>query len=393
MKITHLEYDWNNNAKPVFSWCNDIEENALEQIRNLSRHPVVYNHIAVMPDCHIGYGMPIGGVISCENALIPNAVGVDIGCGMLVKKTTLRNVDIEDIKKVMGEIRESVPVGREWHKTPIENNLIMPCKINKIMGQEEGNIDYQLGTLGGGNHFIEIQKDKYDNIWFMIHTGSRNFGKKVCDHYNELAIKRNVMWHSNVDPKWNLAFLPIGTPEAGAYIEEMKFALEFAKENRRLIANAVENAFIEVFEDVRFYLECDVHHNYAALENHYGKNVWVHRKGAVRAREGDVVIVPGSMGTSSYIGKGLGNPKSFNSCSHGAGRVMSRSEASRVLTEGECNEAMKGIVFGRWGNDRKGNKDFGEAPQAYKNIDEVICAESDLMKPIIKLTPIGVIKG
>lgn len=377
---------------PIKSWCKNIEEGAYKQAINLANHPVIFRHVALMPDCHQGYGMPIGGVIACKNAIIPNAVGVDIGCGMRAVRTSLAFISVDSIKTIMGLIREKVPVGFKHHDKAQENDLIMPGTMYPIMRQEEGHIDYQLGTLGGGNHFIEIQKGNDGYVWFMIHSGSRNFGKKVCDYYNKIAKNLNSKWHSKVEESWDLAFLPIGSMEAKEYIEEMRFALNFAKENRRLISVQVELAFFQITKCC-FDKGLDIHHNYASHENHFKQNVWIHRKGATSARQGQLGIIPGSMGTPSYIVKGLGNAESFMSCSHGAGRKMGRRAASRQLTVVDCNKAMDGIVFGRWGTDRKGNIDLGEAPQAYKNIDEVIEAELDLIKPLIKLMPLGVIKG
>lgn len=292
-------------------------------------------------------------------------------------------------------MREKVPVGFKRHKEPQKNNLVMPGECGPVMSREEGKIDYQVGTLGGGNHFIEIQESDDGHIWYMIHSGSRNFGKQVCDYYNAWAAELNSTWRSKAEDYKDLAFLPIGTQEARAYIIEMKFALEFAKENREQIANRVEEAFREVIGH-DFSLcgdDLDVHHNYARVENHYGQNVWVHRKGATSAKLDERGIIPGSMGTPSYIVEGLGNIESFKSCSHGAGRKMGRAEASRTLDVAECDKAMEGVTFGRWGIDRKGRIDLGEAPQAYKDIDAVIKAQLDLIDPVVKLRPLGVIKG
>ncbi len=389
-----------NSRIPIKSWCSNIEEGALDQIKNLAMHPVLSKHIAIMPDCHLGYGMPIGGVIACKNAIIPNAVGVDISCGVRVVKTNICcNDDLESynkfkihLKDIVGLIREKVPIGFNHHKNPQQNNLIMPSTIYPVMKQEKGKIDTQIATLGGGNHFIELQKGDDNYIWFMLHTGSRNLGKKICDYYNELAKKLNKLWYSEIKEEWDLAFLPIGTEEARAYIEEMKFAMLFAEENRRLISERVKESFLE-FVECCFDDDIDVKHNYARIENHFDENLWIHRKGAISAKLDEIGIIPGSMGTSSYIVKGLGNRDSFTSCSHGAGRKMGRSEASKVLTEKEVDKAMEGILFGRWNKSRNGNIDLGEAPQAYKDIDEVIKDELDLIVPIRKLKPLAVIKG
>lgn len=392
MKVINYEH----SEIPIHSWCEDIEDEALGQALNLSQHPVVFHHIALMPDSHFGFGVPIGCVMACIDAVIPNAVGVDISCGMRAVKTSLRVESLtynkKPLKKILNLIEKTVPVGYDHHKQPQKNNLVLPEVMYTITNREEGNLDKQLCTLGGGNHFIEIQAGDDGHIWFMIHCGSRNFGKKICDYYNNEAKKLNRRWCSEVDEKWDLAFLPIGSYEAKAYIEEMKVAMAFAEENRRLISERVKEAFKDTI-DCDFYKDLDINHNYATIEHHFGRNVWVHRKGATSAKEGQKGIIPGSMGTSSYIVEGLGNRDSFNSCSHGAGRVMGRLEASRKLKEEDCNKAMDGIIFKGWGKNRKGNVDLGEAPQAYKNIEDVMKSQKDLVTPIVKLKPLGVVKA
>jgi len=380
---------------PIKSWCKDIEHNTLQQAINLSIHPAIFHHIGLMSDAHLGFGVPIGCVMACKDAIIPNAVGSDISCGVRCVKTTLHVKSFYNpptIKKILDIIKQKVPVGYTWHKIHQKNNLILPGTMHTITSREEGNLALQLGTLGGGNHFIEIQAGDDDHIYFMIHCGSRNFGKKICDYYNNEAKKLNKRWHSKVNEKWDLAFLPIGTYEARAYIEEMKIAMTFAEENRRLISERIKEAFTDVI-DCNFYKDLDINHNYAVVENHFGQNVWVHRKGAICVRKGQKGIIPGSMGTYSYIVEGLGNPDSFNSCSHGAGRSMGRLEASRSLDVNECNKSMTGIIFDGWGTNRKGNINLGEAPQAYKDIEEVMELQKDLVVPIVKLKPLGVVKA
>ena len=381
---------------PIKSWCRDIEDGAYAQALNLSSHPTVYHHVALMPDCHQGYGMPIGGVIAVTDAVIPNAVGVDIGCGMLAVKTNLESLSIPEVKKIMGAIRELVPVGFSRHKKQQDSKLMpdIPLQVDRvpISFNEYNSALFQLGTLGGGNHFIELQMGDDGYVWFMIHSGSRNIGFKVAKRYNEVAIKLNESFHSSTPKEHGLAFLPRGTEEYEKYMAEMNFCLDFAKANRDLMADRV----MDVLEDqtnARFTVTYNIHHNYARLENHFDKNVIVHRKGATSAYKGQIGIIPGSMGTSSFIVKGKGNLESFQSCSHGAGRAMSRTQASKTLSEEECNAAMEGIVFGRWGRDRKDNVDLGEAPQAYKDINEVIKAQLDLIEPVVTLKPLGVIKG
>jgi len=383
-----------NQKIPIKSWCKDVEDGAMLQAINLSNHPVLFKHVALMPDCHQGYGMPIGGVIACNHAIIPNAVGVDIGCGMSAIKTDFfsSSITVENIKKIIGLVRESIPVGFDHNKEDQQWDGFDNIPDIPIVRQELSSAKKQLGTLGGGNHFIEIQKGDDGFIWLMVHSGSRNFGYKIAKEYHEKALTLCNKWYSNIPDK-ELAFLPIETQEAKEYFECMQYALKFAAKNRNIIMDKFMSAVKKVLACDFVNSEINIHHNYAVWENHFGNNVIIHRKGSTSAKIGEKGIIPGSMGTSSYIVEGLGNPESFNSCSHGAGRIMGRSEASRRLTQKECDKAMNGIVYSRWGQDRKGNPDFGEAPQAYKNIEDVISSELDLIKPLVKLQPLGVIKG
>jgi len=385
---------------PIQAWLDaedmsdfDIKfSNVITQALNASNHPLAFHHIALMPDAHLGMSVPIGSVMPCKDGLIPAAVGSDIGCGMLSVKTSLTGITDHEIRDIIGLIYKIVPVGFNWRENPIS---FSPDKMGSgvILKEQMANMGLQLGTLGGGNHFIEIQRDDLGRIYFMIHCGSRNFGKKVCDHYMGKANDLNELWHSEVDPKWDLGFLPIGSREAREYIDDMKAALNFAELNRHLISEEVKKAFREVVGNCTFEDAIDIHHNYAALENHYGHNVWVHRKGATSAKKGEIGIIPGSMGTASYIVEGLGNRESFCSCSHGAGRVMGRMGASRKLTLEECDRSMEGVFHRTWTKNKSGIYDFGEAPQAYKNIEDVMKNQEDLVKPLVKLYPLGVVKG
>jgi len=378
---------------PIKSWCDPIDDNALAQAMNLARHPAMVNHVALMPDCHQGYGMPIGGVIACKDVVIPNAVGVDIGCGMGAVKTDLpaETMTHDKITSIMGRIREVIPVGFKRHTLPQPWDRWTDAPDIKVVQQQIKNAKYQLGTLGGGNHFVEIQQGDDGAVWLMIHSGSRNFGKQIADAYHNKALELCQTWHVDL-PHKDLAFLPVKTTDAEEYIAAMNYALDFAAENRRLMMERAAHCITEVI-DCGFDDPVNIHHNYAALENHFGENVWIHRKGATAAHAEQKGIIPGSMGTPSYIVEGLGNPESFTSCSHGAGRKMGRNQASRTLTREACDKAMEGIVFGRWNKDRKGRVDFGEAPQAYKDIESVIESQLDLIKPLVKLRPLGVIKG
>jgi len=378
---------------PIFSWCNDIEEQALIQAKNLTKLPFIYKHVCLMPDAHSGYGMPIGGVIACNNVVIPNAVGVDIGCGMCAVKTDKIDISTDDIKKVLVEIRKLVPMGFKHHDKPQKWDGFSAAPKIPIIQKELQSARHQLGTLGGGNHFIEIQKDNDGFIWIMAHSGSRNFGLKIAKEYNALAQKLCKRWYSNIPEQKGedgLAFLPFGSMEANDYMFAMNYALKFAKANRsQILANVIE-AFNSIIPNCSYTLPIDIHHNYARWENHFGKNVIVHRKGATSAKEGEIGVIPGSQGTASYIVKGKGNPKSFTSCSHGAGRKMSRTKAKNELClEDEIAKLNKLKIV----HSVRNTSDLDEASGAYKDIDIVMEEQNDLVEIVTKLTPLGVVKA
>lgn len=384
------------NDRPVKIWTDDVEESAMQQIENLCTLPFLYHHLAIMPDVHAGMGMPIGGVLACVDAVIPNAVGVDIGCGMCAVKTNWRVEDISSEvlrKQIMRGIRERIPLGMDHHKErQDESYLPQGHDIDKltVVKAQYISAQRQVGTLGGGNHFIELQRDEQGMLWIMIHSGSRNLGKQVGDHYNKLAVMLNERWHSVVKPELRLAFLPLRTQEFNDYWAEMQYCVEFALCNRRLIMERIQEVIADALPGIKFEPMINIAHNYAAWEHHYGKNVIVHRKGATLAREGIVGIIPGSQGTASYIVEGLGNPDSFNSCSHGAGRLMSRTAAVKTLSlEDEVKKLdEQGIVHAI-----RSQRDLEEAAGAYKDIEQVINNELDLVKILTRLLPIAVIKG
>ena len=406
MKVLNKE----NYKVPVFSWCPEIEENTMEQIDNLAQLPFLHKRVCIMPDTHFGYGMPIGGVIATKGVIIPNAVGVDIGCGMCAVKTSLTEIDTETLKKIMGEIRKAIPVGFNKHKEEQDEQL-MP-NIEKafynwefgmpIIATEYNNAKKSLGTLGGGNHFIEIQKGDDERIWIMIHSGSRNLGLKVANHYNKLAIELNAKYYSQVPKEWELAFLPIDSEEGQAYIREMQYCVEFALANRKLMMERIVDIFRTiVWSDEKYSQEdldnfnsstemINIAHNYASQENHFGQNVWVHRKGATQANKGQIGIIPGSQGTSSYIVEGLGNKESFESCSHGAGRVLGRKQAEKTL---DLEKEIKILDDQNIIHSIRGKHDLDEATSCYKNIDEVMENQKDLIKIKVKLKPLAVVKG
>ena len=384
------------NNRPVKIWTNDVEETAMRQIENLTTLPFLHHHLAIMPDVHAGMGMPIGGVLACDGAVIPNAVGVDIGCGMCAVKTNWKMEDLPPNvirKEIMKGIRARIPLGMEHHKEAQDAKYLpQGHDIDKmeIVKRRQHSILHEVGTLGGGNHFIELQKDEEGNLWIMIHSGSRNLGKQVGDYYNKIAVSLNEKWHSVVSPEIRLPFLPHGTREFGAYWNEMKYCIDFALCNRRLMMERIQEVIADSLKGIEFEPMINIAHNYAAFEHHFGKDVIVHRKGATLAREGVIGIIPGSQGTASYIVEGLGNPDSFCSCSHGAGRVLSRKAAIKTLDMNAevRNLEAKGIIHAIRCQD-----DMQEASGAYKDIDTVIANESDLVKVKTKLLPVAVVKG
>lgn len=389
---------------PVKLFLDDIEDGAMEQVKHLAQLPFAYHHVAIMPDSHQGYGMPIGGVLATKDVIIPNAVGVDIGCGMCAVKTSLTELSVDKLKEIMGKIREVVPVGFNHQKEKQEDYLMPSLADAKgrypIVVKEYQAALSQIGTLGGGNHFIEIQKGSDGHIWIMIHSGSRNFGLQIAKYYNDLAVALNEKWHSTIPKEWELAFLPVDSEEGKAYIQEMQYAVDFALANRKLMMDRIMKVFSDVINPLNEYDQeigsvtfepmINIAHNYASLEHHFGQDVWVHRKGATLARIDTIGIIPGSQGTHSYIVKGKGNPESFESCSHGAGRKMGRKEACRSLNLEEEQKKLndQGIVHGI-----RSIKDLDEASGAYKDIDVVMKNQTELVDILVELTPMGVIKG
>lgn len=384
------------NDIPVKIWAKTVDPHAFKEISNLSTLPFVYHHLAFMPDVHGGKGMPIGGVLATKNVVIPNAVGVDIGCGMCAVKTNLRVEDIssEVLRKgIMRGIRSRIPLGMDHHKGR-QDEALMPQGFDVdslwVVSHQYVSATRQIGTLGGGNHFIELQRDSEGYMWIMIHSGSRNLGLQVGEYYNKIAKELNSRWYSNIDPEIQMHFLPLKTKEFKDYWDEMNYCIQFAFCSRSLMMERIKEVIADCIPEAKFEPMINIAHNYAAWENHFGENVIVHRKGAVRAREGEVGIIPGSQGTKSYIVEGLGNPDAFMSSSHGAGRVMSRTEAVRTLSlQGEIEKLeSRGIIHAI-----RCQKDLEEAASAYKDIDEVMANQADLVKITTSLEPIAVIKG
>ncbi|MCL2254225.1 MAG: RtcB family protein [Lachnospiraceae bacterium] len=399
---------------PIKMWLpdeSDADALCMEQAYHLANLPFIHKWVSLMPDTHAGMGMPIGGVIAALGVIIPNAVGVDIGCGMAFVGTDIKVDEIREImtangpliKVIISDILRNIPVGFNRHKD-IQSCTALDIALES-MEKYEANAElcnqieagfYQAGTLGGGNHFIELQEDNEGYLGIMIHSGSRNFGKQVCDYFHNTARLLNQKWKSEVPDEWRLAFLPVDSLEGRQYINWMNLALDFAAENRTKMMLAVRSIIekqLRKHTNITFSYtdEINCHHNYAALEHHYGKNVWVHRKGATRAGAGELAVIPGAMGSYSYIVEGLGNEMSFCSSSHGAGRRYSRKGAMQNFSTEEViiDLQKQGVYLGK----HKKNDVAEESRFAYKDIDEVMENQKDLVKAVKKLKTVGVVKG
>ncbi len=392
---------------PIKGWTQGVpvELSAVEQLRNVANLPFIWKHVAVMPDVHWGMGATVGSVIPTKGAIIPAAVGVDIGCGMCAVRTTLTADRLPDnLSDMRSAIEQTVPVGGpgttgSWQE---DGRHGMPASIasawcileptyeaivEKYPKARNRRTGVQLGTLGTGNHFIEVCLDEEDRVWFMLHSGSRGLGNAIGRHFINAA-KREMECHFIHLPDKDLAYIVEGSTLFDDYVEAVSFAQRFAKVNRELMMGRVMGmvrARLPHFNTDKTVIDC--HHNYVARENHFGANVWVTRKGAVRAREGDLGIIPGSMGARSFIVRGKGNAESFHSCSHGAGRRMSRGEARRTFTLEDHAEATAGVEC------RKDAGVIDETPGAYKDIDAVMAAQTDLVDVVHTLRQIVCVKG
>lgn len=396
-----------SNGKPIKAWTRGVpvEDSAKQQLRNLSGLPFIHSHVAVMPDVHWGMGATIGSVIATKAAIIPAAVGVDIGCGMMAVETTLTASDLPDsLLAIRTSIERAVPHGfvttpgraikGGWHVAP--NSAITRYRSlgerHAEMVAKHPKIDHkspisQMGTLGGGNHFIEVCLDERDTLWVMLHSGSRGPGNIIGRYFIEKA-KEDMRRHFINLPDKDLAYLVEGSELFDDYFEALDWAQEYALENRNQMMEAVLRVLrehLKPFAIGKHAVNC--HHNYVARENHFGENVMVTRKGAVRAREGDLGIIPGSMGARSFIVRGKGNKDSFCSCSHGAGRAMSRGDAVRRFTVEDHIKATKGIEC------RKDKDVIDETPAAYKDIDAVMAAQADLIEIVHTLRQVVCVKG
>jgi tRNA-splicing ligase RtcB len=394
-----IHFDAHRQRVPVWSWCRDEDPGARQQALEVSAHPASHHHVALMPDAHQGFGMPIGGVAALTDEVSPNMVGVDIACGMLAARVDLpaERLGTKDLEAILADVRALIPMGfshRQDGQCRADAKALLTAHAESLAGVVAGRdmvtqeaVMAQLGTLGGGNHFLEIQADEAGNLWLMLHSGSRNLGKRVCEMYHRLAVdhcrRRRI-----VLPNPQLASLPTDTPEGRSYLTLMHFCLDFSRRNREIMLSLMLQALARrIGREAAAAETFNIHHNYAALEIHYGATVWIHRKGATAARAGEYGIIPGSMGTRSYIVRGKGNPASFASCSHGAGRVMSRQAAKRTLALDDFRSAMDGIVC------RCRRDLLDEAPMAYKNIATVMDAQRDLVEVVHELRPLAVEKG
>ncbi len=382
--------------KPILLWLDNIDSQTMEQAVNLANLPFIHHHIAIMPDAHVGYGMPIGGIAATIERVIPNAVGVDIGCGVCAVQTSLENIKKSALKSILSSVRQRIPTGFKHHKKA-RNSSLMPEPTEgvalsrlPVISKEFQNGLFQLGTLGGGNHFIEIQKGDDNHIWIMIHSGSRNIGYQVAKHYNRIAVEKCKRKGDKLSVKWQLCSLPASSTEGRNYLREMNYCASFAANNRKEMMKGIQEILNENYPDIAFSPAIDIAHNYAATEQHFGREVIVHRKGATRTAAGEPGIIPGSQGSTSYIVRGKGNPESFCSCSHGAGRKLGRKQARRQL---DLKEEIARLERQNILHSVRGKRDLDEAAGAYKNIEKVMSSQQDLVDIVIALTPLAVIKA
>jgi tRNA-splicing ligase RtcB (3'-phosphate/5'-hydroxy nucleic acid ligase) len=401
------------NGVPVKAWTQGValEDAAREQLENTARLPIVFSHVAVMPDVHYGIGATIGSVVPTLRAIIPAAVGVDIGCGMIACKTSLRAEDLPDSLAVLrSEIEKAVPHGsapkqrrqfgsnREvgaWSTPPTEADVAWAALKDEFdaicldyPSLKNTNNHRHMGTLGGGNHFVEICLDTEGAVWIMLHSGSRGVGGAMGQLFINLA-KKDAELHQRNLPDKDLAYLEEGSQYFADYVRGVSWAQRFAKANREVMMGrtigALKKVVAKPFETHLEAINC--HHNYVQKETHFGQEVYVTRKGAVSAKVGELGIIPGSMGAKSFIVRGKGNPESFNSCSHGAGRSMSRTKAKKLFTVEDQIRATEGVEC------RKDAEVIDEIPMAYKDIDAVMAAQSDLVEVVYTLKQIVCVKG
>ena len=402
-EFTHVE-----GGVPIKSWTRGVpvDDKARDQLARAAKMPFIFKHVAAMPDVHVGIGATVGSVIPTKGAVIPAAVGVDIGCGMMAARTSLLAHDLPDnLEAIRSAIEQAVPHGRDvgrgkrdkgsWGAPPpaiVDAWATMVKRFEAICAKfprlKNTNNLVHLGTLGTGNHFIELCLDQEARVWVMLHSGSRGVGNAIGTFFIELAKADMRKWHINL-PDEDLAYFPEGTDHFDDYVEAVGWAQDYAALNRRMMmANVIAALRGQITKPFDAELEAvNCHHNYVTRENHFGENVLVTRKGAVRAAKGVLGIIPGSMGAKSFIVRGLGNPESFNSCSHGAGRIMSRNEAKRLVTLDEHVRDTEGVEC------RKDAGVIDETPRAYKPIEAVMAAQADLVEIVHTLKQVVCVKG
>ncbi|ATU63123.1 RtcB family protein [Piscinibacter gummiphilus] len=393
---------------PLKMWTRGVpvEPEAKQQLANTARLPIVFKHVAAMPDVHLGIGATVGSVVPTLKAIIPAAVGVDIGCGMMAAKTTLRAEDLPDnLGPLRSAIERAVPHGSSpkrsgrdrgsWENPPervdavwaqLADEFDVLCELHPRL--RNTNNRKHLGTLGTGNHFIEVCLDEEGAVWFMLHSGSRGVGNAIGTHFIELA-KKDAEQHQRNLPDQDLAYFEEGARYFGDYVRAVSWAQTFAQRNREvMMANLIATVRTVITKPFESHVEAvNCHHNYVQKEHHFGEDVFVTRKGAVSAKRGEMGIIPGSMGARSYIVRGLGNPESFESCSHGAGRVMSRTKAKKLFTVEDHVKATEGVEC------RKDADVVDEIPMAYKDIDAVMAAQQDLVEVVHTLKQVVCVKG
>lgn len=391
-----------DSRRPIKLWTDyvPLEEQAMKQIINVSNLPFIYKHIAIMPDAHWGCGATVGSVIPTKGAIIPAAVGVDIGCGMMAAKTSLTSQDLpESLFELRCLLEKKIPVGFNQfdNKTcPKESRNVFDDFLYKKIIEKHPKIEpkkhpvLQMGTLGGGNHFIELCLDKQDNVWIMLHSGSRGVGNRIGTYFIEKAKREMEKYHiTEYLPDQDLSYLVEHTELFDDYMDALGFAQRYATSNRNVMMSLVKEVMKDYFKrEFEFDIEAiNCHHNYTSIEHHFGSNVWITRKGAVNAQKGTLGIIPGSMGAKSFIVRGLGNPESFNSCSHGAGRIMSRNQAKKLVSLDQHIIDTQGVEC------RKDEGVVDETPKAYKNIDDVMKSQEDLVEIVYELKQVLCIKG
>jgi len=392
--MPHNKLNISGAKADVLSWVtHGLTSDEEDMLRNVSRLPCLYKHVALMPDAHLGKGSMVGSVIATKDAVIPATVGVDIGCGMMAVKTPFKSGILDrKMAEFRHEIERAIPVGFNAHKDATDESGHWKAwevfdELHPKVQDRKGKAMKQLGTLGGGNHFIEVCLDTDDNVWLMLHSGSRNIGKELAERHIATAKSLHDL---NTLPSADLAYFVQGTPEFQAYWHDLDWAQSYAMKNREIMMDRLLRSFNRMFNDQQSFdpeITVNCHHNYVAVEEHFGDEVYVTRKGAINAESGRFGIIPGSMGAKSFIIRGLGNPQSFNSCSHGAGRKMSSTKAKSKFSIEDLKEQTAGVEC------RKDSGIVDEIPGAYKDIEKVMQAQSDLVEVVAELKQVICVKG